>query len=227
ERERHDNRIASLSNEEREHRNDCSERSCETGDPSLAQWRDSLLTDLELFLHLLLEHALGICHYLCRECVCRLGIHSFCFINECQLITLDLGHQRDLVALHCNLVVVNFALAFRREVSARSHRQCIRDETGNAGYHHCLVLLCGRSADHSGNKAEVGGESIVEAVHDVSKEPAGFGAMPRFALFTGNPGECCRVLGGFFCKCERFAAAWSSGGSRSVHVEVGFYFTTL
>src|SRR4029079_15872606 len=109
---------------------------------------------------------------LCRECVRSRGIHAFCFVNESELIPLDLGHKRDLITLHRTLVVVDLELALGGEISAGSHRQRISDMSCNSRDYDCFVLLRSCRTYHSGNKAEVCGESVIETVHNISQESA-------------------------------------------------------
>ena len=126
------------------------------------------LADAKLAVHLLLEHALRIRHHFRRECVRALGAHALRFIDDRELVTLDLGHQRDLVALHRDLVRVHLLFALRGEIAARAHRKGVGDETSDAGDGHRVVRLRCRRADYPRHQTEVRGQSIVEAVHHIA-----------------------------------------------------------
>src|SRR5690242_7037991 len=59
-----------------EHRDECTNGCCRAGDPSLAKRRHMWLTDSELLLYLLLEHALRVAHHFRRERMRTVRIHS-------------------------------------------------------------------------------------------------------------------------------------------------------
>ena len=90
--------------------------------------------------------ALGILQGLVGQLARRLGIHALGLVDQRQLISLQLGHVRDFVALHGDLVLVNLPLAFRGEIPAGSHRQRVGDRAGDTGDDDGFVLLRGRGA---------------------------------------------------------------------------------
>src|SRR6478672_2122796 len=77
ERERRDHRGGAGENEERKDRYERADRGGEPGEPRLTHGRGVRVADLELLLHLLLEHALRIGHDLGRERVRRVAMHAF------------------------------------------------------------------------------------------------------------------------------------------------------
>src|ERR1700688_2080252 len=92
--------------------------------------------------------------------------HALELVDQRQFVALDLGHQLDLGALHADLVDVDLLLALGGQVAAGAHRQGVGDEAGDPGHdHRPLLRRCG--ADDSGHQAEVRGQAVVEAVHDV------------------------------------------------------------
>jgi len=158
----------------------------------------------------------------------RRGVHALCFVDKGELVALDLRHQRDLVLLHRDLVVVDLALTLRGEISARSHRQSVGNETRGAGDDHRVVLLRRQCrANHAGDEPEVGREPVIETVHDIAKKAARLSPMPRLALLSRDSGECRRVFRRLLCKGQRFATARCSAGSRAMHVEIRLYLATL
>jgi hypothetical protein len=95
-------------------------------------------------------------------------------------------------AIYLDLVLIDFLLALRGEIAARSHRERVRDKASDAGHDHHVLWRSRRRAEHAGDKAEVRRETVVEAVDRVTQESSRFLAMPR--LLAG-PGDR-RKLGG-------------------------------
>src|SRR4051812_6958619 len=116
----------------------------------------------------------------------RVSIHPLSFVNHRQLVTLDLRHQLDFGFLHRDLVIVDLALALAGEITARSHRQSVGDESRNSGKNYCLVLIDDRRADNSGDQTEVCGEAIIESVHDVAQESTGSCLVPGLRALAGD-----------------------------------------
>jgi hypothetical protein len=73
-------------------------------------------------LRLFAQHVLWVPQRVVRQCVRNARLHSFCFIQQGEFITLQLRHERNLLALHRDLVLVHFEFALGCEIAARSHR---------------------------------------------------------------------------------------------------------
>ena len=136
------------------------------------------LANAELFLYLLVEHALRVRHDLRREVHGGLRVHAFRLVDQRELVALHFGHERDFVALHRDFVGVNLLLALGGEISAASHRQRIRDESRDASDDHGMVLRRDRRADHARNQAKVCRQSVVESIHEVPEDSAGLRLVP-------------------------------------------------
>src|SRR5436190_20420143 len=184
-------------------------------------------TDSELSLYLLLEHPLWIRHHLRRERHGRLRLHALRLVDQRELVTLDFGHECDLVALHRDLVGIDLLFAFRSEVSTGSHRERVRDQPRHAGDDHCLMLGRRRRADDTSDEPEVRRQPVVEPVHDVPEESARLGLMPWLRALAADSRKLARVLRRL--SREQQCLTTTGGTSRCLlmEVEVSLYFATL
>ena len=122
------------------------------------------------------------------------AIHSLRFVDNRQLVALDLRHQIDLGFLHRDLVLVDLALALAGEVPAGSHRQRIGDQSRQASNCNRLVLIDRRRADHAGHQTEVGSESVVETIHDVAQKSARRRLVPGLGALAGDLAKGSRMV---------------------------------
>ena len=156
------------------------------------------------------------------------AVHPLRFVDDRQLVALDLRHQRDFVPLHRDLVVVNLTLALRGEVSARSHRKRVGNESGGARHDHRVIRQRRDArANDAGDEPKVRCETVVESIHDVPKESARLGPVPRLARLSRNSRQCRRVLGRFARQGQRLATPSRAGWSGAMHVEVRLHFASL
>jgi hypothetical protein len=102
-----------------------------------------------------------------------------------------------------------------------------RHQSGYAGQHDRLVLLRRGGAHHTRHEAEVGGETVVEAVHHVAQEAARFRAMPRLAPAAGHLAERARVLRGLAGEEERLVLSGAALGELAVHAKVAAHLAPL
>src|SRR6476659_6891917 len=90
-----------------------------------------------------------------------------------------------------------------------------------------ILLPRERRTNHTRDKCEIGGETIVESVHHISEKPARFSTVPRLALLSRNPSQRRRVLRRFLRQRGSFATAGRTSRRRAMHVEVRLYFASL
>jgi hypothetical protein len=82
-------------------------------------------------------------------------------------------------------------------------------------------------AEHAGHEPEVGGEAVVEAVHDVAQEAAGARLVPGLAAAAGDAVERRGVLGRLLGEHQRLVAAGHAAPCGAVHVEVRLHLAPL
>jgi len=88
----------------------------------------------------------------------------------------------------------HFRFALRCQITARTHRQRVGKRTGDSGDDHKVGLDAG--ADDTGDKSEVGRQTIVEAVDDAAQISAGRKSVPRFTRPADRRGQMLRVFSG-------------------------------
>ncbi len=120
--ERAPHRRRPVHEDERKDGDERTERGGSPGDETLSQGRGMCRTDPQLLAHLLLQRALRITHHIRRHASRPRRLDPLQFVQQRQLLPLDLGHQADLVALDRDFVLVDFLLALRRQVAGGAHR---------------------------------------------------------------------------------------------------------
>ncbi len=123
------------------------------------------------------------------------GAHALGLVDEGEFFLLDLGHELHFDPFHLDLVGVDLGLALGGEVPAGAHREGIGHHAREAGDDHIMRL--GPGADDRRDEAEVGGEAVVEPVHDAPEVAAGGAGVPGFRASADDTGEFSGVIGAF------------------------------
>ena len=141
--------------------------------------------------------------------------------------SFDFGHECDLVLFHRDLVRVDLLLALGGQVAARPHRQRVRDEAGDARHYDGLERVRGGCTDHACDQAEIGGEAVVEAVHDVPDELARIFSVPGLVASTAYVGERSGVICRLTSQEERRVVGFALLRGRAVKRQVPLYLARL
>src|SRR5206468_42181 len=90
------------------------------------------------------------------------------------------------------------------------------------------VMLCrDRRANDAGDESEVGGQPVIESVHDVPEKSAGLRTVPRLTRAPRDLVERLRVLRGLARERERLTLTRHATRRAAVHVEVAFDLASL
>ena len=143
----------------------------------------------------------GILHHRVRRFARAIDRQPLRFVDQRQLLLLEIRHQPHLVTLHLDLVRVDLRLAFCREVAARAHRQRVGNRSGDAADDH--DVRGDVRADHAGDEAEVRRQPVIEPVNDAAQHAAGAAGVPRFPFAAHCLRQLARVDGGVGCDIDR------------------------
>ena len=161
------------------------------GDQSVPQRRELRGMDVQLLPHHRVERLLRLLHDRRAVSRARSRRQALRFVDDRQLLFLEVRHELHLLPLDFDLVRVHFGFALRRQIAARSHRQRIGNRAGHAADDHDVRRDVG--AEDAGDETEVRRQPVVEPVHDAAEIAAGTADVPRLAFAAHGLGQLARV----------------------------------